>query len=88
MKLRDILPRNNDIPLKIIVRTYDPFGEDMLFGFCRWENGELISEDGDSYDLDDEVIRFEMTYNPNKFCEYLLTYWFESEWTTGEEDNE
>ena len=49
MKLKDILP---SYPINNIeVRTNDPFGDDMLFGFCHWTGTELISGDGDNYYL-------------------------------------
>lgn len=40
---------------EIEVRLYGPDGEDELFGFCSYINGELKSLDGDSYSLDEEV---------------------------------
>ena len=36
----------------------------------------------------DEVLKYEIEYKPYKWASYLMTYWFKSEWTTGEEDNE
>ena len=71
MKLKDILS-NSPID-KIEVRTNDPFGDDMLFGFCRWTGTELVSLDGDNYSIEDEITKYE-------FEEYGLTYWIESEW--------
>lgn len=71
MKLKDILS-NSPID-KIEVRTNDPFGDDMLFGFCRWTGTELVSLDGDNYSIEDEITKY-------KFDEYGLTYWIESEW--------
>ena len=97
MKLKDILLNidkiieyKEDYVLPIQARTNSPFeGEDMLFGFCSWDGENLKSEDGDSYSLDEEVIKYELIVN---FYEssypYILTYWFNSEWTTGGEDNE
>ena len=70
MKLKDILP---DHHIDIQVRTTDPFGKDMLFGFCHWTGTELVSNDGDSYYIDEEISKY-------KFDKYGLTYWFESEW--------
>ena len=40
---------------EIEVRLYGLDGEDDLFGFCSYVNGELKSLDGDSYSLDEEV---------------------------------
>lgn len=73
MKVRDILP---DYPLKNIeVRTNDPFGEDMLFGFCHWTGVTLVSGDGDSYYLDEEITKYEFDEENRQ-----LTYWIYSEW--------
>jgi hypothetical protein len=74
MKLKEILP---DYPLlNIEVRTNDPDGNDILFGYCHWTGEELISGDGDNYYLDEEIVKYEFDEN-----EHHLTYWFESEWT-------
>ena len=45
MKLKDLL--SNKI-ITIEVRTFDPNGDDMLFGYCRWNGKELVSLDGDT----------------------------------------
>lgn len=71
MKLKDLL--SNKI-ITIEVRTFDPNGDDMLFGYCRWNGKELVSLDGDTYSVEDEVCKFKFD-NPSE-----LTYWFESEW--------
>lgn len=65
MKLRDIIKFYTSEPkqdqfLPIIYRTHGPDGEDILAGFCRWESGQLISEDGDSYSLDDEITDYQI----------------------------
>ena len=70
MKLKDILPNYR---VNIEVRTTDPFGEDILFGYCHWTGTELISDDGDSYSIEEEVVKYE-------FGEFGLIYWFEPEW--------
>lgn len=75
MKLKDILP---DHYINIQSRTYDPWGEDMLFGYCHWTGTELVSDDGDSYSIEEEVIKYE-------FNDYGLSYWFEPEWIGPEE---
>ena len=73
MKVRDILP---DYPLKNIeVRTNDPFGEDMLFGFCHWTGVTLVSGDWDSYYLYEEITKYEFDEENRQ-----LTYWIYSEW--------
>ena len=72
MILKEILPNH---PVDIQVRTNGPFGEDMLFGFCYWTGTELVSKDGDSYSLEEDVVRYEFSENKTK-----LVYWFESIW--------
>ena len=73
MKLRDILP---SYPLQNIqVRTNDSFGDDMLFGYCHWTGSELVSGDGDSYYLDEEIVKYEFDEENGE-----LTYWIYSEW--------
>lgn len=72
MKLKDILPNHY---VNIQVRTYDPDGEDMMFGYCHWTGTELISGDGDSYSIEEEVSKYEFDEDGKK-----LTYWFEAEW--------
>lgn len=73
MKLKDILP-NHPIDT-IMVRTNDPHGGDTLFGYCHWTGTELVSDDGDSYYIDDEIYKYE--FNEDKT---FLTYWFMSNW--------
>lgn len=73
MKLKDILP-NHPIDT-IMVRTNDPYGGDTLFGYCHWTGTELVSDDGDSYYIDDEIYKYE--FNEDKT---FLTYWFMSNW--------
>lgn len=70
MKLKDILP---DHYINIQARTADPWGDDMLFGYCHWTGKELVSDDGDSYSIEEEIVKYE-------FDDYGLAYWFESEW--------
>lgn len=73
MKLKDILP-NHPIDT-IMVRTNDPYSGDTLFGYCHWTGTELVSDDGDSYYIDDEIYKYE--FNEDKT---FLTYWFMSNW--------
>lgn len=71
MKLKDILP---SYPINNIeVRTNDPDGDDMLFGYCHWTGTELISGDGDNYYLNEEISNYE-------FDGEHLTYWIISKW--------
>lgn len=74
MKLKDLL---GDIPTDIEYRTYDPSGEDMLTGVCRWTGSELISIDGDNYSVEDYISKHRWN-NPNS-----LTIWYESSWIVG-----
>lgn len=81
MKLRDLcLP---DYPIDTIqYRCYGPAPEcaDMMFGYCRWTGKELQSMDGDSYSLDDEIIKYEW------FGEHLLIVYFEAQWIGADEN--
>lgn len=52
--------------------------EDILFGYCEVVNGNLISGDGDSYDEDTEVLRYEEWLTQDK--ELCLTIVEEVEW--------
>lgn len=73
MKVKDILP---PYPLKYIeVRTNDPFGDDMLFGYCHWTGKTLVSGDGDNYYLNEEISKYEFDEENRK-----LTYWIISKW--------
>lgn len=73
MKLKDILP---GYPLRNIeVRTNDPDGEDMLFGYCHWTGTELVSGDGDNYYLNEEISKYEFDEEKRE-----LTYWIVSKW--------
>ena len=73
MKVKDILP---NYPIRNIqVRTNDPWGNDMLFGYCHWTGEVLESGDGDSYYLEEEISKYEYDAENNK-----LTYWIISEW--------
>lgn len=75
MKLRDILPQH---AVEVIeVRTncpsdHDP--DDTLFGYCAWDGEKLISLDGDSYFLDEEVYQYEW------HDDGTLTYWINRAW--------
>lgn len=53
MRLRKIV-EGKEYP-RIQVRVYNIYGQDDLFGECAYINGELISLDGDSYNLDAEI---------------------------------
>ena len=60
MVFRDAL--NKGPVEKITVRMNSDNGrpyKDELFGLCGWDGEKLISLDGDSYGLDEEIYRFE-----------------------------
>lgn len=71
MIVKDILPPH---PVdEIMVRTTGPDGEDMLFGYCKWDGENLISLDGDEYYLSELVQKYENNKDS-------LTYWIYTEW--------
>lgn len=73
-RVKDILSKK---PIETItVRTSIPDDIDMLFGYCAWDGTNLISLDGDTYDLDDEIYKYEFDENGD------LTYWLVCEWNT------
>lgn len=59
----------------IMYRTNSPFNdrEDMLVGYCAYLDEELISLDGDSYSLDDEIEKY-------KWEDDMLIVWYKSTW--------
>lgn len=76
MTVRDILPKT---PIEtIMVRVFLPEhvcdfeGEDTLFGYCGWDGENLISHDGDSYNLNDEIVKY--TFDTG-IDEVGLIYW-------------
>ena len=72
--LRELLPQT---PIhNIMVRTNDPYGGDMLFGYCEWDGKNLVSLDGDDYSLDEPVMKHE--FHPGEINE--MVYWIHSEW--------
>lgn len=70
--------RNIDLtpPFDIEYRFTIPQEElfDELFGFARWTGEELVSLDGDSYDLDDEIINYAVveTTSGNKMLSVMF----------------
>ncbi|HAU87086.1 MAG TPA: hypothetical protein DCW90_16840 [Lachnospiraceae bacterium] len=54
--------------------------QDIFAGYFKAENGKIISLDGDSYDLDEEVIRSEEWNNPDKGVSHGLTVVVEGSW--------
>lgn len=85
-KIRDLI-KNKDYD-HISVRVTAPEGfkeEDIFFGICHSEGGELISDDGDSYDPDEEVLRFEEWENEKRNIKSGLTVVLKGHWITQEE---
>lgn len=81
MTVKDILPANS---ISIMVRIFLPEhickfpNEDTLFGYCEWNGKNLVSCDGDSYDLDDEIVKWEISVYDN---EPYIVYWLKTcEW--------
>lgn len=67
MKIKDILPGR---PInEIVYRMRGDGVEDELFGYCAWDGNRLISLDGDSYYLDEEILEYK--YNDDG----KLTVW-------------
>lgn len=52
---------------------------DILHGFCKYINGELISLDGDYYSLNDVIVKYEI------YRDDWLVVWYESEWISTEQ---
>ena len=82
MKLREILQRiNRDIPF-ISYRTFVSLNTDddtdIFAGACEYKDGEIISLDGDSYSLEDEISAYEYDKQNN-----ILAVWYKSKWIRG-----
>lgn len=78
MTLSDVLKKFNNKNFDVIeYRTNAPAGseeKDMLAGMAAYKNKMLVSLDGDSYHLSDEITKYEL------FKEGWLTVWYESVW--------
>ena len=78
MTLNDVLKKYNNKNFKCIeYRTNTPPGspeKDMLAGMAAYKNKMLVSLDGDTYHLSDEIDRYEL------FQDDWLVVWYESEW--------
>lgn len=68
MILSDVLKlygnRNFDAIEYRHIKSVDSDDVDVLYGFAAYKNKMLISVDGDSYHLNDQVIKHEL-YKPN-----------------------
>lgn len=74
MCLRDILKKLNRDFKTIEYRTIisiDSDDVDTLFGYCRYIGGELMSLDGDNYDFNDEIIKYQI------YKDDWLTVWID-----------
>ena len=54
--------------------------QDIFAGSFKTENGRIVPLDGDSYDLDEEVIRSKEWSNPGKGIKNGLTIVVEGSW--------
>lgn len=59
LTLEDILKKEK-IEEAYITYRYFFRGSDELFGICEYKEGKLKSLDGDSYDLEDEILKYEV----------------------------
>lgn len=59
LTLKEVLKKEK---IKEAYITYRYFfrGSDELFGICEYKEGKLKSLDGDSYDLEDEILKYEV----------------------------
>ena len=64
MRLKDVLNEfcNRDFPVIEYrsVRSIDSDDVDYVIGFCKYINCGLVSIDGDSYSLNDPVVKYEL----------------------------
>lgn len=81
MTVRELLDKKNYryVEWRVTTPDYITDQEDMLFGYCEIVDGNLISGDGDSYDEDTEVLRYEEWLSEDG--ELCLTIVEEVEWT-------
>ena len=64
-------------PITIMYRTWAPDESDILSGYCKYEDGKIISLDGDNYSLNDKFVKHELRTIDG---EPMLIVWYESEW--------
>lgn len=58
MKMEDILDKKPIGCIMVRCNSPVPDEEDMQFGCCRWDGKSLISYDGDSYYLGEEIYKY------------------------------
>ena len=77
--VEDVVLRLEDIvrgyDFNIFYRMFLPTGEDFFAGHCKYENGELISLDGDTYSLKDRILKYKIDDNN-------LIVWVDKSWGT------
>ncbi len=71
--LKDIVEKIGDCIIEY--RTWLPDGTDVLSGYCKFVNNELISLDGDSYSMDDVFVKYSVSQQTKQ-----VTIWYESKW--------
>lgn len=80
MTLREVLESIDFTEINLIeyrtIISIDSDDVDVLAGFCRYEDEQLISEDGDIYSLDDEIRKYMVE-------DGVLTVWYEGEYING-----
>ena len=75
------LMKELDRPVDAIeVRINSPLeGEkDTLYGYCAWDGKKIISLDGDDYDEDEKIVRYEINDDDS------LTVWVKTSWSYDE----
>ena len=77
MLLRDIIEKEDltDQDLYIEYRSISPEGIDCFTGSADYSSGEMKSLDGDDYELEDEIVRYELSEDRK-----TLKVWEELEW--------
>lgn len=71
LRLKDIV-QNYDYNY-IAYRAFLSDGTDIFIGACKYINGELISLDGDTYSLDDPILKYDIDGNE-------LEVWVDKKW--------
>lgn len=61
MKFKEILEGKEYKLIECRLLLDEEYNSDILFGYCQYVNGRLISLDGDTYSLDGEIDSYEVT---------------------------
>ena len=77
MLLRDVIEKEglSEKTLRVEYRSVSPEGLDLFTGEAEYCRGELRSLDGDDYELDDEIVKYELSDDGTE-----LKVWEELEW--------